>query len=158
MTKPWQIWLVLIAIFATGVAGGWLAAAHVARYHSRRPPPPEVWIARQLERVADEVQLTPEQKERIKPVVSTNIAELIKLRRQAIDVLDRMGKQIAAELTPEQRVKYEKILQERREARHQAQEMRDARRRAGGPPGPGGPPQEPDDRPPPPPPEKSSGT
>ena len=79
--------------------------------------------------MADEVQLTPEQKERIKPIVAANIDELFKLRRQAIDILDRMGKQIAAELTPEQCTRYEKILQERREARRQTQEMRNARHR-----------------------------
>ncbi len=161
MTKPWQIWLVLIAIFATGVAGGWLVAAHVERHRGPPPPPPpEVWIARQLEHVANELQLTTEQQERIKPVVSTNIAELIKLRRQAIDVLEQMEKQIAAELTPEQRGKYEKILQERREARHREREMRDARHPGGGHPDMGGPPQGPDDHlpPPPPSPEKFSGT
>jgi len=69
---------------------------------------------------------------------------LIKLRRQAIDVLDQMGKQIAAELTPEQRVTYEKILQERRESR----ELRGARHRGDRPPpGAGGPPPDPRDHP-----------
>jgi Spy/CpxP family protein refolding chaperone len=151
MTKPWQIWLVLIAIFATGTAGGWLLARHVARRSAPRPPPPEVWAARQMERVADEVQLTPEQKERIKPIVTANIDELVKLRRQALDILDQMGKQIATELTPEQRTKYEKILEEHRAARRQAQELRNARHRADGAP-PGG------EQPPPPPPKQGTGT
>ena len=156
MTKPWQIWLVLIAIFSTGLAGGWLVERHIARRQVQRPPPPEVWVARQIERVTGEVQLTPEQKERIRPIITANIDQLIKLRRQAIDILDLMGKQIAAELTPEQRAKYEKILQERRDAR----EMRGARRRAdGAPPGGGEPPPEPGDHPPPlPPPGKPDGT
>jgi len=57
-----------------------------------------------------------EQKERIKPIVTANIDELVKLRRQALDILDQMGKQIATELTPEQRTKYEKILEEHRAA------------------------------------------
>jgi Spy/CpxP family protein refolding chaperone len=156
MTKPWQIWLVLIAIFSTGIAGGWLVERHIARRQVQRPPPPEVWIARQIERITGEVQLTPEQKERIKPIVAANIDQLIKLRRQAIDILDQMGKQIAAELTPEQRARYEKILQARREAR----EMRGSRHRPDGAPSGGGePPPGPDDRPPSPPtPEKSEGT
>jgi Spy/CpxP family protein refolding chaperone len=151
MTKPWQIWLVLIAIFGTGTAGGWLVARHAARRSARHLLPPEGWAARQFERVAEEVQLTPEQKERIKPIVAANIDEMLKLRRQALDIVDRMEKQIAAELTPEQRAKYEQILQERRAARRQAQDMRNARHRADDAP-PAGPP------PPPPPPEKSTGT
>ena len=156
MTKPWQIWLVLAAIFATGVGGGWLLAMHVAHHEMRRPPlPPELWVARQIERVAEEVQLTPEEKERIKPIVTANIEELLKVRRQAFDILDRMGKQIAAELTPEQRAKYEKILQEHREARRLMHERRIPWHR------PDGAPPEPGNHPPPPPappPERSSGT
>jgi Spy/CpxP family protein refolding chaperone len=150
--------LVLIAIFSTGVAGGWLAANHMARRRALRPPPPEIWVARQIERLAGEVQLTPEQRERIRPVVAAKMDELIKLRRQAIDILDQMGKQIAAELTPEQRTRYEKILQERREARRQAQEMRNARHRGDGAPGGREPPPDEGGEPPPPPPLKSSGT
>ena len=65
MTKPWQIWLVLIAIFGTGVAGGWLVERHIVRRQVVHLPPPEVWIARQIEHVANEVDRTPEQKEHI---------------------------------------------------------------------------------------------
>ncbi len=160
MTKPWQIWLVLIAIFATGAVGGGLVVRHVARRHAP-PPPPEMWVARQIERVAGEVNLTPEQTERIKPIVRENIDDLVKLRRQAFDVIDRMEKQIAAELTPEQRVKYEQILKARREARQQAHDQRNARRRAEGPPPdegkPGSAPEGGPPPPPPGPPAKSSG-
>jgi Spy/CpxP family protein refolding chaperone len=150
MSKPWQIWLVLIAIFATGTAGGWLVGRHASRRTMRHAPGPEGWAARQLERVADELQLTPEQKERIRPIITTNNDEMLKLRRQALDMIDRMEKQIAAELTPEQRTKYEQILQERRAAHRQMQEMRNSRHRADEMP--------PGREPPPPPPEKSTGT
>ncbi len=143
MTKPWQIWLVLIAIFAAGTTGGWLVARHAARRSARHLLPPEGWAAREIERVADEVQLTPEQKERIKPIVAANIDEMMRLRRQALDIADRMEKQIAAELTPEQRTKYEQILQERRAARKQAHDLRDARHQADDAPPGGGPPPAP---------------
>lgn len=159
MTKPWQIWLVLVAIFGTGVAGGWLVERHIARRQAEIPPPPEVWAARLIQHVAREVDLTPEEKERIEPIVAARMEELFKLRRQAIDILDQMGRQIAAELTPKQRVKYEKILQARREARRRWQEMRKARHR--GPPDARTRLRTPDDNPagpPPPPPGKSLGT
>jgi hypothetical protein len=161
MTKPWQIWLVLIAIFGTGVAGGWLVERHIVRRQVVRLPPPEVWIARQIEHVANEVDLTPEQKEHIKPIVTARVDELFKLRRQAIDILEQMEKQIAAELTPAQRTNYERILKEHREARRQAQEMHNAWHRGdGAPPGGKEPPPGPGDRTPgpPPPSEKSTGT
>ena len=167
MTKPWQIWLVLIAIFAAGAVGGGLVVRHVERGRPPpAPPPPEIWIVRQIERVAREVNLTPEQTERIKPIVKANTDELVKLRHQAFEIIDRMGKQIAAELTPDQRAKYEQILKERREARRQMQEQRNGRRRLDSAPPPGGPrpgpaPEDGGQRsppPPPPPPEKTPGT
>jgi hypothetical protein len=106
--------------------------------------------------VASEVNLTPEQAERIRPIIKANIDDLIKLRHQAFDIIDRLEKQVAAELTPEQRTKYEQILQEHREARRQAQEQRNARRRAEGVPPPGGgrpdPSRDDGGQPPPPPP------
>ena len=152
MSKPWQIWLVLIAIFATGTAGGWLVGRHAARRLEPRFPPPEGWAARQMERVADEVQLTPEQKERINAIVGANIAEMLKLRRQALDQMERMNKQIAAELTPEQRTKFEQLLQERRAAHRPPLDMRlPWHRPDGAPPG-----REPPL--PPRPPDKSTGT
>ena len=160
MTKPWQIWLVLIAIFSTGVAGGWLVERHIARRLQPRPPPPEAWVARQIERVTDEVQLTPEQKERVMPIIKANIDELVKMRRQAFEIVDRMERQIAKELTPEQRARYEKIMEERRAARRQAHEMRESRRRSEGAPPDGvnpPPPPRPGEEPPPPP-EKGTGT
>ena len=130
MTKLWQIWLVLIAIFATGAVGGGLVVRHIARRQAPPPPPPpEMWVVRQIERVAGEVKLTPEQTERIKPIVKANVEDLVKLRRQAFDIIDRMEKQIAAELTPEQRTRYEQILKEHREMRRQTHEQRNARRR-----------------------------
>ena len=74
MNKPWQICLVLIAIFATGAVSGGLVAFHIARHNAvRPPPPPEVWVARNIERTGRVLNLTAEQRERIKPVVKSYI-------------------------------------------------------------------------------------
>ena len=53
------------------------------------------------------MRLTPEQRTRIQPIVQRNIDELTKAWRQSIlgsrEIVERMEREIAAELTPEQR-------------------------------------------------------
>ncbi len=141
MNKPWQVYLVLIGIFVAGGLSGWVVANGVARRHASLPPPPEVWIARQIAHVAQELQLTPEQKERIKPIVKRTTEALDKLRHQSMPavhgILEHMETDIAEQLTPEQRAKFEHILKERRAARKQMQEQRGPhgeRERPHGPP------------------------
>jgi Spy/CpxP family protein refolding chaperone len=124
MNKPWQVCLVLVAIFAAGGISGGLVAFQIARRHA--PPPPGVWIARRIENVARELQLSPAQMERVQPIVKRNVEELTKLSRQSMhtvhEMLERMETEIGAELTPEQRTRYEQILKERREVRRRMQE------------------------------------
>jgi hypothetical protein len=146
MNKPWQVCLVLVAIFAAGGISGGLVAFQIARKHA--PPPPGVWIARRIENVARELQLTPAQMERVQPIVKRNVEELTRLSRQSMHtvhgMLERMETEIGAELTLEQRTKYEQILKERREVRRRMQDQRGMR---------GEWERRPDDRPPPPPPK-----
>ncbi|MDD2764712.1 MAG: hypothetical protein PHE83_12145 [Opitutaceae bacterium] len=163
MNKPWQICLVLIAIFAAGGVSGGLVAYRVVQRRMPHSPRIEAWGARQMERVAQELKLTPEQRARIQPIVKRNMEELARLRRQSMraghEILQRMETDIAAELTPEQRIKYGQILKDRREARRQRQEQRNLHGDRDRPPGP-----PPDGHPPPPPPpdsppgEKPAGT
>lgn len=125
MNKPWQVCLVLVAIFAAGGISGGLVAFQIARRHA--PPPPGVWIARRIENVARELQLTPAQMERVQPIVKRNVEELTKLSRQSMHtvhgMLERMEAEIGAELTPDQRIKYEQILKERHEMRRRMQDQ-----------------------------------
>ena len=150
MNKPWQVYLVLIGIFVAGGLSGWVVANGVARRHAHLPPHPEVWISRQMEHVARELQLTPEQKERIQPIVKRTTEELDKLRHQSMpavhSILERMETDIAGQLTPEQRTKFEQILKERREARKQLREQRGSHGEREQPHGP--PPGEPNPPPP----------
>ena len=121
MTKAWQIWLVLALIFAAGGVSGGLVAYHVAERNAHRGlRPPEVWGPRFYEAVARDLNLTPAQRQRIRPIVHENIESLVKLRQQSMrtarDTVVQMEKEIAAELTPEQRKRYQELLERRREA------------------------------------------
>lgn len=144
MTKPWQICLVLIVIFAAGGVSGGLVAYHIARHGAERlPPPPDVWVARDIQHFGRELALTPQQEELIKPIVRVNVEELINLRRQSMrstrDILERLENEIAAVLTPEQKVQFQEFVQKRREAWRKMQELRGTGPHSGGrgrPPGP----------------------
>jgi len=154
MSKPWQVWLTLAAIFAFGGVCGAVAGYRIARGGHRHPlPPPRDWVLRRVDRIDRELHLTPEQKARIHPIVQRHIDELMKSWRQSItgvrETVEQMEREIAAELTPEQRQQLERFMQERRE--HFRREWRERQMR-GDPdlppePAPGEPP------PPPPPPE-----
>lgn len=129
MTKPWQVCLALTAIFFAGMVSGGLLERHIVRRNPLRPPPatPEVWIPRMIKGLEEKLTLTSEQSQRIGPIVKTHTEELSKLRRQSMrtagDILTEMETQIAAELTPEQKTRYEEILKERREMRRSSQHL-----------------------------------
>ncbi|HTX67497.1 MAG TPA: hypothetical protein VMD31_17135 [Opitutaceae bacterium] len=146
MTKPWQILLVLVVIFAAGGVSGGLVAYHIARHSAvRLPPPPEVWVARDIERFGERLALTPAQMEKIKPIVRSNVEELTKLRRQSMrathDILESLENEIMAELTPEQKVHFQEFVEKRRDAWRRMQEMRGAPAHPGREHPPGAPPQ-----------------
>lgn len=160
MNKPWQVCLVLAAIFAAGGISGGLVALQVARRNA--PPPPGVWIARRIENISRELELTPAQMERVQPIVKRNVDELTKLSRQSMrtvhGMLERMETEIEAELTPEQRTKYEQILKERREQRRRMQDSHGLRGERERHPDDRPPPAPPPQAPPPPPGEQPTGT
>ncbi|HUL52770.1 MAG TPA: hypothetical protein VLT83_05095 [Opitutaceae bacterium] len=160
MNKPWQICLVLIAIFAAGIVSGGLVAFRIARHPGMRPQPAEAWRTRLFERDAEKLGLTPEQQQRIQPIVKRNVDELVKLRRQSIRIVERLETDIAAELTPAQRQAYEELLKERRERmRRLMSEPRGPHGEHDRPPPEGAPPGADDRLPPPPSPgEKPPGT
>lgn len=158
MNRTWQVCGLLVAIFAAGGISGGLVAYRVARQNLPHPPPPEVWVPRQFERFSRVLGLTPEQRQRIQPIMAKNIKELVTLRRESIlsgrEVIDRMDAAIANELTPEQRTKFESMVKARREAWRRMEDRAEhigRRHPAGAPPDEGAPP-------PPPPADKTSGT
>ncbi len=154
MNKSWQVCGMLAAIFVAGGLSGALVAYRVAQRNVPRPAAPEIWVPRQFERFSRVLDLTAEQRQRIQPIMEKNIKELVALRRESIrsgrEVIDRMDAAIAAELTPDQRAKFERMVKERRETWRRAQDRggHELREPPAGPP--------PNETPPPP--EKSTGT
>lgn len=151
--KPWKLVLLLTGIFlAGGVAGGFVTL-EVGKNMLRKRLAPEAWGPARLKKLEEQLKLTPAQIERLKPIVRRDVEDMGRLRQQGFletrRILERMEKDIAAVLTPEQRAKFEKLNEEMRERARRLMERRErgdkSERR--------GPPPEGKDGPPPPPPE-----
>lgn len=129
MNKAWKVVLAFTAIFLAGsVFGGLLTVrfgSHLAPKRNPAPLPPAV-----LRHLADRLDLTPEQKEKIRPMVDRAEEEIRPilersnetvrfLRQQSLKetgvIMRRLQQDFSGELTSEQRKKLEKIQERQRE-------------------------------------------
>ena len=156
MNRPWKLILLLVGIFLTGGVTGAFVALRFGREVVARRPTPEPWAPLHLKRLSDRLELTAEQQERIRPIVRRGMEDLNRTRettvRESRRIFERMEEDVAAVLTPEQKVKYEQL---NRELRERFQKIM----RREGPKGPERSPHErPPGEPPLPPPGKPSGS
>lgn len=163
MSKPWQVILVLIGIFAAGGVAGGFVTLRVCKDKLVNRPVPEEWAPKHLKRLNDRLALTPEQQEQIRPIVRRSMEQLNRIRNTSVEetktVVEGMQREISAKLTPEQRTKFERMNRELREMREAREKAEKAKRMHLGRPEDGTRP--PRDRPPgenpPPPPDKPPG-
>jgi Skp family chaperone for outer membrane proteins len=80
---------------------------------------PEQWAPSHLKRLAERLDLKPEQQEELRPIIKRNMDELNHLRSKSLAetkiIFERMEREVSEKLTPEQRVKFEKQNQEFRD-------------------------------------------
>ena len=119
MNKPWKLILLLVAIFSAGGVAGWFLALKVGKETVAKRTRPEEWAPQQMKRLAERLELNPEQTQEIKAIVRRNSEELNRLRNYSFAetkiVFERMEREIAEKLTPEQRTKFEQLNKEMRE-------------------------------------------
>lgn len=120
MDKTWKVLLAFLGIFVAGLVVGGLGTLRALRHF--RPPAlgsPEQFGPQLLRRYAARLDLTPAQQEKIQPLVATAAEELRQLRRTTLlgsrAIIDRLQGEIAAQLTPEQKVRFDRLLVEQRE-------------------------------------------
>lgn len=133
--KPWKLILLLAGIFvAGGVAGGFVTLKYLHNTMRERGAP-EHWGPARLKMLADRLDLSRDQVERLKPIVRRDVEDLSRLRQQSFSetrrILERMEKDIAAVLTPEQKRKFEQLSREMRERARRMFEQRRGERREG---------------------------
>ena len=102
----------LLVFIAGGVTGGFIGATHARHFflgspHSHRLPD------RMREHLRRQLDLTPDQMAKISPIVDQTSSKLEAIRVETAKrvrvTLDESHRQIAPELTPEQRTKLEKM-------------------------------------------------
>jgi len=155
MNQPWKVSLAFAGVFVAGaVFGGFLslrlAPERMGMMRLQRATPMEQFTPQIFKRLSQRLELTAEQKEKIRPIIKQADAELRRLRltgaRDAIAVAERMHEQVAALLTPAQLRELDALKREMRERWAKERQQRWGERA-----GPGGPPPPPGEgRPPPP--------
>lgn len=120
-SRPWKIVLLLVGIFIAGGVTGAFFALQVGQKTLQRRGLPEQWGPARLRVLSARLGLSPEQVERLKPVFRRDIEDLARLRQQGFAesrrILERMERDIAAVLTPEQRARFEEFNRELRQRR-----------------------------------------
>ncbi len=132
LEKPWKLVLLLVGIFAAGAVTGAFVTMAVVKKAAENRRAPEQWVSARLKMIAQRLELTPEQIETLAPVMKRNSEDLSQLRQDSMRdtrrLIERMGKDIAAVLTPEQRVKFVEL---NREMKERARRMMEQRRKEG---------------------------
>lgn len=121
MNQAWKVIIVLLGIFVAGGVTGGFVTARVCKNKAANRPVPEEWAPKAMKRIVERLELTPEQQDRIRPVVRSHMEELNRVRNHSMaqtqGVVEEMQREISDELTPEQKVKYAQMNRELREAR-----------------------------------------
>jgi hypothetical protein len=132
--KTWKIILAASIIFGTGLVSGFLIAGQLQN-RSRGPHPIMAQRMELLRRMERPLDLTPAQQKRIGEILRASQERMGKLwdqiRPQAQDEFRVARELIRAELTPEQRKKFEHLLREHRGPRRLDEPFSQERRRRG---------------------------
>ena len=123
MDKPWKVILAFTGIYVAGLLVGGLVTLRWGKNFTQRQPMGEQFGPQLMQRLVTQLDLTPAQQEKVKPIIDSAAEELKQLRRTtqraSAAVLVRMQVDIGAVLTPEQRAKFDtQVGQTRERIRH----------------------------------------
>jgi hypothetical protein len=111
----------LLVFIAGGITGAFVGGSY-ARHHFFELHRPERIGAQMKERLRAELNLTPEQMARVSPIMDKTAAQLRDIRRdtgqRVHQVMTEAHRQIASNLTDEQRQKLQQIEERHRRWRH----------------------------------------
>ena len=146
MDKPWKVILAFTGIFIAGILVGGLVTLRWGRNFVQRSPWGEQFGPQMMQRLVTQLDLTPEQQAKVKPIVDAATEELRQLRhttqRTTAAVLVRLQGDIAAVLNPDQKAKFDtQVGQARERIRHFMEERARRMKERGGRNPPPAPPQ-----------------
>jgi Spy/CpxP family protein refolding chaperone len=115
----WKIAFLVLASFVAGAVTGAFLIMGSAKDEMRRQRDPLRWFTNTPERWRSEMKLTPEQDQKIRPILQQMDDELTNRRavdlRETEGILSRGEDRIAAILTPEQRPQLHQTFEQRRQ-------------------------------------------
>jgi Spy/CpxP family protein refolding chaperone len=118
----WKLIAGFILVFIAGVISGAFVGGLYAQHHFFALHQPEQIGARLKDRLRAELSLTPDQVAKISPIIDNTAAQLRQIRRETAgrvhEVMAESHRQMAANLTDEQRQKLEQIEQRHRRWHH----------------------------------------
>ena len=119
MDKPWKVILAFTGIFLAGVLVGGLVTLRVVRNVAHRLPMSDQFGPQLMRRLVTQLELSPDQEAKLKPIVDQAAEELRQLRhttqRTTESVIVRMQGDISALLTPAQKAKLDALVDQQRE-------------------------------------------
>lgn len=149
--KPWKLIVLLTAIFLTGGVTGGLVTWRFGHKMAVKRHQPEQWAPMHMSRLADRLKLQPEQVEQLRPIVRRHLEELGRLRNNWLAesrvAIERMEREVADKLTPEQQVKFEELNRQMRERAKKVMPNKPNRPRGEGSPPEGERPSQPENPP-----------
>ncbi len=154
MNKPWKFFLLLAGIFLAGVVAGGCLTMRFGRHFLPRRPSLEQQGPDRLKLLTEKLNLTPEQQEKLRPILHRDMQDLARIRNSSMTesrrIFEHMDQDVAAELTPEQKPKFDEMIRERRDRFQRFLREHPPGTRERPPGGPAGPLEEPPGPPPPP--------
>jgi Spy/CpxP family protein refolding chaperone len=118
----WKLIAGFILVFVAGGISGALLGGLYARHLFFGFHNPEQIAARMKERLRAELNLTPEQAAKISPIIDNTAIQLREIRRETArrvhETIAESHRQMAANLTDEQRQKLQQIEERHRRLRH----------------------------------------
>jgi len=116
MNKPWKVIFAFLGVFLAGAVFGGFLTLRVIKEKFHQSPSMDRFNSRILTRYADRLELSPDQLDQIRPIVTTAETELRRVRsagfKATIAIAEKMNEQVAKVLTPEQMTRLEELKME----------------------------------------------
>jgi hypothetical protein len=113
LLRRWKLILGLLAIFVAGVGTGGVGVIILLQRVFTTPVASQRWTDDRVKDLEQKLKLTPEQKDKIRPIVASTVARFRALGGETFDKIRTLAEEAQAELskelTPEQQAEFNKL-------------------------------------------------